>query len=78
MSMGPGWWIFGFRIGQQNGRLICALWALAAGVLWPVLLLGVVELVVIVGALKWSARLTHLRVPPVERACLDEKESVPV
>jgi len=68
-----GVWIFGFGTEQQNGRLNCAMWGVAAGVLWPVLLLGVVESLVIAGVL-WCARRA---VPPVENACSDEKEYVP-
>jgi hypothetical protein len=71
-----GVWIFGFGTGQQNGRLNYALWVVAAGVLWPVLLLGVIEAVVIVGVM-WCVRRAHFHVPPVENACLDEKEYVP-
>ena len=41
-----GVWTFGFGAGQRNGRLNCALWTVAAAVLWPVLLLGVVEVMV--------------------------------
>jgi hypothetical protein len=66
-----GVWTFGFGAGQRNGRLNCALWTVAAGVLWPVLLLGVVEVVVIVGAM-WCARRAHFHVRPVETAWLDE------
>jgi hypothetical protein len=76
--IGFGLWTFGLRTGRQDGRLNCILWALAAGVLWPVLLLGVIETVVIVGALKWLGRLTPLHVPLAEEVCLDENESVPV
>jgi hypothetical protein len=68
---------FGFATRQQNGRLNCALWVVAAGVLWPVLLLGVIESVVIVGVF-WCARRAHCHdVPPVENACSDEKEYLP-
>ena len=45
--VGFGTWMFGFRTGEPNGRPNCMLCALAAGVLWPVLLLGVIEVVVI-------------------------------
>jgi hypothetical protein len=77
-----GVWTLGCS-GQRNGGLTLTLWAVAAGVLWPVLLLGVAEMAVIFGALKfmkWLARHVD-HVPPVEkqayRAYLDEEESVP-
>jgi hypothetical protein len=57
-----GVWIFGFGTGQQNRRLNCALWVVAAGVLWPLLLLGVIEAVVIVGVF-WCARRAHFHLP---------------
>jgi hypothetical protein len=63
--------VFGLGNGQRNGRLNSALWTVAAGVLWPVLLLGVIEAVVIAGAV-WCARLTLFHAPPVETARLDE------
>jgi hypothetical protein len=75
---GFGLSMFGLRTRRQGGHLRCILWALAAGVLWPVLLVGVVEMMVIVGALKWSGRLTPLHVPPAEEVWLDENVSVPV
>ena len=65
--------------GQQNGRPTFTPWAVVAGVLWPVVLLGVAEMAVIFGvitSMRWLARFVD--VPPVENAWLDEEESVPV
>ncbi len=67
---------FGVRVfwvgtGQRNGRLSCALLPAAAGVLWPVLLLGVIQAVVIAGAIR-CARFAHSQVCRVENAWLDE------
>jgi hypothetical protein len=65
--------------GPQNKRLSLTPWAVAAGVLWPVLLLGVAEgalIFAVVASMRWLARLVD-HVPAIENAWLDEEESVP-
>lgn len=70
-----GVWILGFGNGQRSGRMNTALWAVAAGVLWPVLLLGAIEVAIIAGAVR-CVRMAHFRVSPVETTGLDENEYV--
>jgi hypothetical protein len=65
--------------GQQNGRPTFTFWAVVAGVLWPVVLLGVAEgalIFAVVASMRWLARLVD-HVPAIENAWLDEEESVP-
>jgi hypothetical protein len=74
-----GAWTYGCS-RQPEGRLTLALYALIAGVLWPVLLIGVAEIALISGvlaSLRWLAR-HDAHEPLAVPAHLDEEEPVPV
>ena len=62
--------------GRRNGS---ARWAVVAGVLWPVMLLGVAEGAVIFAVVASMRRLPRVvdHEPTAESARLDEEECVP-
>lgn len=74
-----GAWTYGCS-RQPKERLTLVLYAFIAGVLWPVLLIGVAEIALISGvmaSLRWLARHVDHE-PHAVTAHLDEEEPVPV
>ena len=68
-----GVWVFGFGREQRDRRLNRALWTVAAGVLWPVLALGVVQIAIVV-SVTWCARRAVLHLAPSKTAGLGRTE----
>ena len=79
VAVALGAWTYGCS-RRPKGRLALAFYALIAGAIWPVLLIGVAQIALVSGvlaSLRWLAR--HVDDEPLAvTAHLDEEEPVPV